>query len=694
MTIAVALPEGTTMRVQDGWHKFFRRAGDESPRFQGSEIRRLGDNTDEPGTFVPGSAKCKETGLKRRGNRATTALIFLSLFLLSGTTAHGGTSNSLMDVSPDGALLLVANTDNGTVTVVDTKSRKALREIAVGDKPEGVSWVGNGPLALVTLYREDRLAFVDTEAGKVLHKLPVANEPYGVVTDKAGARAWVSHDYPGSVSEIDVGERKVVSETPVGSFVRGLALGSDESRIYATEFYTATLIALDLKTGKVVDRWKGNSTENLCRQVVVHPRRPKAYLSHIRSMIEVIDGRGSIFPHLSVCDLVPPNDTARRTSFALDTYNGVYVVTNPWEAALSPDGKRLYTIYAGTDDMNVSEVIDDDYREIGRLGRAATVGHNPRAVRVSADGATVFVYNALDFAVGFYDATTLRSQAAVKVCEPPKTAEWVRGKLLFNTALPPMTRARWVACSSCHPDGQPDGRVWHNPEGLRKTPSLFGVAHTHPLHWSADRDEVQDFEYTIRGRLMQGRGLVEGPLKAKLGFAPVELEERLAGRSKDLDALAVYTNSFDFPLSPHAAPPGKRSASAERGRQLFFSKEVGCASCHSGPYFTDSSLEKPYKLHDVGTSGDDPSEKMGPKYDTPTLLGVYRTAPYLHHGKAKTLRDVLTTCNHEDKHGKTSHLKDEELDALVDFLKSLPDEKPPDETPNTVKYRLQPAKKE
>jgi cytochrome c peroxidase len=94
----------------------------------------------------------------------------------------------------------------------------------------------------------------------------------------------------------------------------------------------------------------------------------------------------------------------------------------------------------------------------------------------------------------------------------------------------------------------------------------------------------------------------------------------------------------------------------------------------------------------VGTGKDDPTEKMGPKYDTPTLLGVYRTAPYLHHGKAKTLRDVLTTCNKEDKHGKTSHLKDSELDDLVAFLKALPYEKPPDETPNTVKYRVAPKK--
>jgi hypothetical protein len=275
----------------------------------------------------------------------------------------------------------------------------------------------------------------------------------------------------------------------------------------------------------------------------------------------------------------------------------------------------------------------------------------------------------------------------VKVCDPPKSAEWVRGKILFNTALPPMTSRRWIACASCHPDGHTDGRVWQNPEGLRKTPSLFGCAHTHPLHWSADRDEVQDFEYTIRGKLMQGVGLLKGPLTPKVGFNPVELDEHLAGKSKDLDALAIYTNSFDFTLSPHIPATGKLSAAAERGKKHFFSEAVGCAKCHSGPYFTDSKLEKPFNLHDVGTGNDDPTEKMGPKYDTPTLLGVYRTAPYLHHGKAKTLKDVLTTCNKEDKHGKTNHLSGDEIDELVEFLRSLPYEMPPDETPNTVKYR-------
>jgi YVTN family beta-propeller protein len=620
------------------------------------------------------------------------ALVVLSL----PAAARAGRSNSLMDVSPDGSRLLVVNSDNGTVTVVDAGARARLREIAVGEKPEGVTWLGKGPLAAVTVYREDRVVVVDADAGKVVRTIAVPDEPYGVVATADGSRVFVTHEYPGTVSEIDPAAGRVVREIKAGSFVRGLALSPDEKRLYVSEFYTAALHAVDLAAGKVVDSWRGVSTDNLARHVELHPRRPKAYLSHIRSKSEVAQGNGSIFPHLTVYTLAAADKgTTRRASFAMDTFNGVYVVTNPWEAAVSPDGKRLYTIYAGTDDMNVSKVLDDDYKEIERLsGRgygASQAGQNPRAVRVSPDGKTVYVYNALDFAVGLYDAD-LRKLGSVRVCDPPKSAEWVRGKVLFSTAKSPLTFQRWISCASCHPDGHSDGRVWQNPEGKRKTPPLMGLAHTHPLHWSADRDEVQDFEYTIRGKLMGGMGLLRGSMKRKDGFKPVELDEALAGRSKDLDALAIYCNSFEPTLSPHAPAPGKLSEEAERGQKLFFSKETGCASCHSGPHYTDSTLEKPYKMHDVGTGKDDRTEKMGPKYDTPTLLGVYRSAPYLHHGKARTLHDVLTTSNPGDQHGTTSHLKPNEIDDLVAFLKSLPYEPPPAQTPNTVNYRLIPKK--
>jgi cytochrome c peroxidase len=230
-----------------------------------------------------------------------------------------------------------------------------------------------------------------------------------------------------------------------------------------------------------------------------------------------------------------------------------------------------------------------------------------------------------------------------------------------------MSGRKWISCSSCHPDGDADGRTWHNPEGLRNTQSLAGMAWTHPIHWSADRDEVQDFEHTIRGQLMQGRGLLRGDLQPELGPAN-------AGLSRELDALAAYANTHKFALSPHAKQG--LSEAAKRGREVFLSEETKCATCHGGPLYTDSLTGREIIRHDVGTGQDDPGEKMGPKYDTPPLLGVYRTAPYLHHGKAQTLRDVLTTCNADDRHGRTSHLSDSQIDDLVEFLKSLPYEDP------------------
>lgn len=622
-------------------------------------------------------------------------LLSIGLLLLNTMLvphAWAGSTNSLLDISPDGRWVLAVNPDNGTVSVIDDTSRTMVREIKIGQKPESVAWIGNGPQAVATSYETDELVFFDTSTGKVLSRLQVADEPYGIVVNKAGTRAWVTQEYPGSVSEIDVASHKLVREFKVGSFVRGLALSPDEQRLYVTEFYTGILHAVDLQAvdgPKVVDSWRGHKADNLCRSVAVHPRRPKAYLTHIRSRTEVADSNGSIFPQVSVCDLVPANNTKRRLSLAMDTYNGVRVVTNAWESALSPDGTRLYTIYAGTNDMNMSRVVDDDYYEIERIANVVNIGQNPRAIRFSPDGKKVYVYNAMDFNVTIHDANGMKKLATIKTCDPPKTPEWVRGKILFNSALRPMSSRQWIACFSCHPDGRHDGRVWQNPEGLRKTTALFGMANTHPLHWSADRDEVQDFEYTIRGRLMLGRGLLREPIKPKKGFEKTELEETLSGRSPDLDALAIYSNSFDFTLSPHAPAPGKLSAAAERGRQLFASDAVGCIKCHGGPYYTDSTLTKPFKLHDVGTGTQDPSEKMGPLYDTPTLLGVYRTAPYLHHGKAATLRDVLTTANVGDRHGKTSHLNQTQLDDLVEFLQALPYELPPAETPNAVKYRLQ-----
>ena len=92
----------------------------------------------------------------------------LCIFLPSGAVA--GTSNSLLDVSPDGALVLAANPDNGTVTVVDGAARKALREVPVGEKVESVTWIGKGPMAAAAVYREDKVVFFNAQTGEVVQQ--------------------------------------------------------------------------------------------------------------------------------------------------------------------------------------------------------------------------------------------------------------------------------------------------------------------------------------------------------------------------------------------------------------------------------------------------------------------------------------------------------------------------------------------
>ncbi len=598
--------------------------------------------------------------------RHTHPLLILAISLLGvcTQTATARDSNSLMDISADGRLLACSNRDSGTVTIVDLKTLKTTHETRVGTHPEGVAFLGQSHRLAVAIYNDDQVALLDADTGKLIHRVEVFDEPYGIVSNRDGSRYYVTLEFPGKIAEIsDTGD--VLRQFPAGSFPRGLALTPDGKTLYTSEYYTAQVNAIDVASGKIVDSWTGASTDNLCRQIVLHPTRPKAYIPHIRSRIAAAQGEGSIFPYVGVVD-TKKGEGRRRKRIPMDSFLGNLVTANPWEIDVSADGKQFYVVFSGTDDLFICDTVDDDYTEIA-YRRRLTVGHNPRAVRVSPDGLRFFVYNALDFNVVAYDAKTARPLATIPVTKNPLSAELHRGKILFYTALQPMVGRRWISCSSCHPDGDSDGRTWQNPEGLRATPPLFGLAWTHPLHWSADRDESQDFEHTIRGPLMQGRGLVRGRINKSL-------EQPNKGLSVDLDALAAYTNSHHFTKSPFAR--NGLEPSAQRGRSLFLSKKLACATCHSGPFYTDSQPRPEPLRHDVGTGKLDPSEKMGPAYDTPMLLGLYRSAPYLHHGKANTLLDVLTTFNSDDKHGTTSHLDKQQLADLVDFLKALPYEDP------------------
>ena len=142
------------------------------------------------------------------------------------------------------------------------------------------------------------------------------------------------------------------------------------------------------------------------------------------------------------------------------------------------------------------------------------------------------------------------------------------------------------------------------------------------------------------------------------GFRYIQFHEPTR---EEVETTQEYIRSLQPVRSPHLLPNGELSPAAKRGKLIFFGK-ADCVNCHWGPLFTD------LKLRDIGTTA---GIDKGKKLTTPMLVERWRTAPYLHDGSAVTLRDVVTTHNPNDEHGKTSGLSSEEIDDLCVYVLSL-----------------------
>ena len=124
------------------------------------------------------------------------------------------------------------------------------------------------------------------------------------------------------------------------------------------------------------------------------------------------------------------------------------------------------------------------------------------------------------------------------------------------------------------------------------------------------------------------------------------------------------------------------SASAKRGRELFFSKKVGCTACHVGANLTDEKYHNlgigmAAKEPDVGRSAVTKAADNRGAFKTPTIRNVALTAPYMHDGSLKTLEEVVewySKGGHPNpqlsKDIKKIELTNQQKDDLVAFMKA------------------------
>jgi cytochrome c peroxidase len=181
-----------------------------------------------------------------------------------------------------------------------------------------------------------------------------------------------------------------------------------------------------------------------------------------------------------------------------------------------------------------------------------------------------------------------------------------------------------------------DGR-YGNP---KKVPSLRGVAETGPWMWHGWQTSLEEAAVKSLTETMRGDAPEPG----------------------EVEALVAYMRSLSFPPNPHRAADGRLTPTAQRGKVVFESAKAGCASCHSGPLFTNGSI------YDVGL-GEPGDVYKG--YNPPTLLGAASRAPYLHDGRAATLRELLTGDHRPEKLVGQGTLTEAELADLIAYLRSL-----------------------
>jgi len=564
--------------------------------------------------------------------------------------------------------------DFGGIALVDADG-SSPRHVATGLDPRGLAFTPDGAEILVANFGGGTLSFVDATTGDIRATIPVGIEPYGVVIHPKGDRAWVSLSGEDAVAEVDVQRRQVRRvRRGLAPKPRGLALSPVDPgmRLFVSHFSAAhgadeeafgalrpVLTVLDVD---------GSSPP---REIPLPPLENRVFPAAHGTLMPFVVARGTrVFVPAFGATPERPKGVVRKKRSLGDVETVVqalwYTIDATREAVLTAESANLnmpesilngpygvafggdsvaYVVNYGNDSVAQLTLHEGSPPTFVRPWRGATdllVGSNPRGV--VHDPGRQWIWT-VDFADGTLSGVDLARQERVAVHplgapEADRLSPLARrGKRLFYTTNRVATAADfWFTCGTCHPDGRTDGVTWRMPAGYRSTPALAGSLDTLPLHFDADRDQLADFEHTVRGD-QGGFGLTRGPIPAQLG------EPIVGGR--EWEAIAAYVREgIDAPRARRGGP------GADRGRALF--ARLGCEICHGGPRFSpdafassasDAAGRAVLALKDVGTRAPGDRPDWG-GFDPPSLWGVAQTAPYLHDGSAASLEEVLSNDRH------------------------------------------------
>jgi YVTN family beta-propeller protein len=580
-----------------------------------------------------------------------------------------------MAFSADGQLLYVVCEGSDEVRVVDVVSGQVVGSVAVGRMPRGIASSTDGHWLYVTNAWSDNVSVIDAAALKVVQTLPAGFEPTGVVSDLSGTTLYVANRLSGDVSVIDLKTGQEAKRLLAGRGASYLALSPDGKWIYCTHIYPNPGAFRTQPNSEI-------TVIDTARQTVVE-RKPLHNVAGVFHLTLSADGKLGAAAQLRPKNLIPlahvehgwvfgdsvtlfGEDVGAAVQIPIDELDRYYAL--PWGIAITPDKAKIFLTTAGSASVTVIDVphllrtvktrqgpfINDLSASADYVVSRIAVGHNPRGVLLSPDGKHLYVANRLDDNISVIDTAADKVVSTIDLGGPKNVDALRRGERLFYTAE--FAFQGQFGCANCHLDATIDGLQWDlEPDGFGKdivdNRSLENLAGTEPFKWNGGNADMPT---------------ECGPRTEKFFFRSQSFTQQ------QLTDLVTFVYSLPYRPNRYRPANGELTPTQERGKVIFERTKYKsgkpipdanqCGSCHSGPKGTNQ------KQIDVGTGK---LTDRSPVIDVPQLPNVAYSAPYLHDGSAKSLEEIWTVFNPKDTHGVSNDLTKDELNDLIEYLKTL-----------------------
>ena len=623
---------------------------------------------------------------------ALTLAVTLALLLLAPAAKPAARSDAEanerylspieMALSPDGRLLYVVCQGSDELRVVDIQSGKVVSAVPVGHVPRGIALSRDGRQIYVTNAWSDTVSVIDAATLKVVRALATGFEPTGIVSDQSGETLYVANRLSNDISVIDVNTGQEIKRLLAGRGASYLALSADGRRIYGTHIYpnagafrtqpNSEITVIDAARRAVVDRKQLHNV---------------AGVFHVALSA---DGKLGVAAQLRPKNLIPlahvehgwafgdsltlfGDDVAGTVQVPIDELDSYYAL--PWAVAITPDKSKIFVTTAGSENVTVIDVrqllrfaansarirqssanglVNDLSAAANYVTARIPVGRNPRGALLSQDGKRLYVANRLDDNISVIDTSSEKVVSTIDLGGPKTISALRHGEQLFFTA--DYAFQGQFGCANCHLDATIDGLQWDlEPDGFGKdivdNRSLEDLAGTEPFKWNGGNPDMPT---------------ECGPRTEKFFYRSQSFT------AQELTDIVKFVYSLPYRPNRYRLPNGELTPAQERGKAIFertkykngnpIPEKSQCAYCHSGPKYTNQQQV------DVGT---DKSTDRSPVIDVPQLPNVVYSAPYLHDGSAQSLEEIWTVFNPKDTHGVSNDLRKEELNDLVEYLKTL-----------------------